>query len=251
MIIVYLAGVIVKTVEFDATIREVHLGTATPAEHPVQYEPDKTDDVHAERVRLSADCVVSNTPVVDTIGDVRGSYLPLVLQTTNRQLIKPARVTGGPGPELPIRIPFVQLGTTPEVTPAEYRDNPVSVSGASLQFPLPFDRVRSVYAELETLRRAGTRVQVVTSLKTYTEMVITSISAPVVARKAITFGLELSEVFIGASTLVDIPIPLEKRAEKVKAQGAQSTYDLPEQQSSLLKQGLQNLAEFSVNAGVL
>jgi hypothetical protein len=243
MILVYETAGVLRTIEFDATIREVHLGTAVPAEHPVQDEPDRTDDVKPEKVRLSAECIVTNTPVADVIGDVAGVWQPMTLETINREQVKGPEVSGGPGPQMPINVPFVQLPGTPvEVKPAVYRDNAVSVSGAVLQFPTSFDRVVSVYEELDQLRRKRSRFQVVSSLKTYDQMVITSISAPRTAAASVRFSLELTEVFVSeASQLVDVPVPLEKRAQKTRAQGAQATYELPEQQESATRQVLGSL----------
>jgi hypothetical protein len=249
MILIYERGGILKTVEFDATPRRVHLGTATPAVHPVQDEPNKTDDVHPEPVRLSAECFVSNTPTVEQIGGVRGAVSDLTINLTTREYVTGARASGGPGPQIPGTT--TSLGSPVEVDPAQYEERSTTITAPVLQFPEPFNRVRDVHEELDSLRRNKTRVQVVTTLKTYDAMVITSLSSPETAMDAIRFGIELQEVFVGEATLVDAPQPLQKRAQKPKAQGSQATYELPEQQQDLLGQGLERLANMSVDSGIL
>jgi hypothetical protein len=219
-----------NALDFDATLRETHTGTAQTTEHPVEQGVDITDHIRPDRARLSCDVFVTNTPIGQIAKDLGGSNLPLSLAATTRVMTSSAKVNGGVAPVRPPGSPTLSFPGS--VTPAVREDRTYTFGGNTLQFPVQFDRVRDVWQTLDGLRRSSVTVQVLSDLQTYDSMAITSVSAPVTVDDAITFSLELSEIRVVASQLVDAPVPKEKRAAKTKPQGPKATYSLDPQQES-------------------
>jgi hypothetical protein len=55
----------------DATVSETHEFSSEVTEHPVENGADVTDNVRARPIRITMDCVVSDTPI-GFVRDVRG-----------------------------------------------------------------------------------------------------------------------------------------------------------------------------------
>jgi hypothetical protein len=220
-----------QTLDFDATLRELHTGTAQATEHPVESGADITDHVRPDRARLSADLFVTNTPIGKVAASLGGANIPLQLEGTTRVMTSSAKVSGGGS--FPIRVPGMRTAAAPiSVTPAVREDKSYVVSGNVLQFPVRFDRVTDVWATLDGLRRSSSLVQVLSSLRTYDNMAISSLSTPVTVDDAVTIAVEFTEIFVAESQTIDAPLPKEKRATKVKPQGPKATYELEPQQES-------------------
>lgn len=228
-----------QTIDFDATLRELHSATAQPTEHPVEVGVDLTDHVRPDRARISCDVFVTNTPIGQIAKDLGGVNSQLQLTKTERVMTKSAQVSGGAFSVRPPGAPTLFFPV--QVTPAERSDRTSVVAGNVLQFPVQFDRVRDVYEKLETLRRAGTPVAVLSSLRDYDSMVISSLSAPRDHNDSVTFQLELTEVRFAESQTIDAPVPLERRGAKVKPQGPKATYELDPQQESRAHVGFETV----------
>jgi hypothetical protein len=75
-------------------------------------------------------------------------------------------------------------------------DLPSGAKATVVKWSGAFDRPKSVYDELETLRLARLTCSIITQLVTYDVMVITSITAPVKAVDAIEFEIQARELRI-------------------------------------------------------
>jgi hypothetical protein len=228
VILVYENGPTVQLVEFDATIRELHAGTATATEHDEEEGGPVTDHVRAERARYTAEVVVSNKPIRAVGGHV-GVQAPIDVSYLQNQRVSSVAVTML---DVPPHGPVPTIRGEPTVKPANYAQTPVPLTVNVLQFPTPFDRVRDVHAELERLRISGTRLYIAGHLKDYDSMVITSVSAPFTAEGSIRLTLELQQIRVASLVVVDV-VPLEPRAQAKKASGAKAGYTLPAQKESL------------------
>lgn len=203
-------------VTFDATVTERHERTAEITTHPVEQF---TDHIRVQPIRLNADVHVSNNPVrspdVDeAFGDVRG----LKLTRNSRGLTK-----------------GVQINQKNDVDEAQYEDLTESVAANTLQFAEPFNRVRAVESQLNELLVAGTKLTIVTELRTYENMVLQSIVIPRDANNAnaATITLDLVEVRIANTSIVDAPRPREIRAEPSDDQSAGTQSPVEEDRASI------------------
>lgn len=162
MIISYLAGNSLVTIEFDATIREEHAGTTTVTEYHVERGADVSDHARPENERLTCDVVVTDTPIkvprTNTDG-AQGGFSSMPLQT-------PAFT----------RIPHILpgIGLVESFIPPHDSTTMIEV----LNFDDTMNRVQNVYNELEVLRTATTLVNISTPLREYTDMVLRSVTAP-------------------------------------------------------------------------
>lgn len=194
---------------FDATLTELHTGSANATEHLVERGVNISDHVRPERDRLSVEAHVSNTPVFSVgVDGAQGSVQPLL-------------VTGGPFRR--------QIKGAQQKNPAEYEEVSVDVSANVLQFNASFDRIQAVHEVLRTLMREGTEMTVISALRQYDHMILVNLSAPrnAAAGEGITFSMELQEVRYAESEVVNAPVPLETRGESTRNRGAANAEEPP------------------------
>lgn len=107
-----------------------------------------------------------------------------------------------------------------------------------------FDRVEAAYAKLREFQESGVLVDVVTSLRSYSNMAILSIAVPrdkdIGNELAVT--LTLREVKIANSLSVDVPIPEEVANNAPANAGQQSTSTAGSAQSGTSESVLSSLA---------
>lgn len=109
------------------------------------------------------------------------------------------------------------------------------------------NRVEIAYAELRRIQDAGEQVDVFTTLREYTGMVIQSSSVPRDARlgNSLDVTLRLRQITVAETERVDAPVPVTKANEKSSNQGQQTSTPATEQQSessqSILKQGVEGI----------
>lgn len=240
MILVYDKGGALVTLEFDATLRVSPLGTATPAQHPT--DPETTTGSRPMPIRLSAEVVISDSPIADEIGGLRATWQPLQLEVGRRDMIAGARVSGGPR-TLPLPGPTITINSPVQVSDAQVVDRPETVTLRTLQYAGEIARVRDVLAELDRLRRESVRVAVLAKWVDYPDTVLTSIAPVETPADAVVVQLELVEVQTGTTESVEVQLaskakPRDKRAEVVQPAGQQSGYALNPADDSLAK-GLQ------------
>lgn len=91
-----------------------------------------------------------------------------------------------------------------------------------------FDRVGDVMATLERLRSEPTLVTVFTKHRTYPRMTVVAVTAPRETRGSIRFQVELVEVRVVRTSLVDSPEPREPRGSRTANAGAQEAAEVVE-----------------------
>lgn len=213
-----------RAVAFDATVREVHQGGATVTEHPVERGVDVADHVRPAVDRLSVEAMVTNAP----------------LETPGSQTDGATGAVEGVELDLPGRAGFgAQLAKGGASAQAAERIEEAQGQGVNvLRFSQPFDRPRAVYDELRRLKDAGQLLSVVTGLREYDSMVIVAMSAPrEEAREAISFTLDLVQVRLAESQIVDAPLPRELRGQPESNRGSQPAEEASqatEERTSLL-----------------
>lgn len=89
------------------------------------------------------------------------------------------------------------------------------------------DRVQLVYEALRVLRTSKKIVTIVTPLRRYESMIITSLSFPVDNREGIKFQLDAREVRIATSTTANVPQPAQTRGNRRANAGTQPTQANP------------------------
>lgn len=246
MEIAYIEGNALRILQFDATISENHSGTAVATERPVEKGISLTDHVRAERMRLTVDVHVSNTPVLpggilgrEHIG-IGGSIKPLNLEDVLERVLT-SGVEGSISTASMLELVTEQAGirvpgrpVEPSIKPAKYEEVRTTSSVNTLQFDKVFDRVTDVYLTLERLRMQGNKLTVSTTLRVYDTMILTSVTTTrdVANRHATTFSLEFSEIRVGETQTTELPEPIEVRAKPKKNNGAQATKEIPETKKS-------------------
>lgn len=226
-----------STVVFDATIRELHSASSIVTEHAVEEGVNRADHVRPELERLSVEAQVSNTPIrslgVDgAVGSV--SQLPLE-GMRGRRILKTVSANDSGG-----------------VVPAQLGELAIKAGANVLQFPSTFDRVTAVYNQLKRLKDEAIEVTVVTSLRQYDRMMVVNLSAPreAASRHSVTFQIDLQEIKVAVSELVDAPEPLEVRARREVNRGAQTASD-EVQGDNQLRSGAAALVEDYLGIGLI
>ena len=252
-------------VTVDATITEQHSSTSLITDHVVESGVNIVDHVRPEADRLSVEVFVTNTPVTspgvdDANGAVKGAQIiPGIGPLSQLQRGVQGHLSEVPG--------FVKTGvalTGPvggvvasalggfpvhvSVDPAQWLASGTSGSASLLQFTRPFDRVKAVYDQLRELMTLATPLTLVTGIRTYEDMILTSITAPRDAANsnAMTMSLEFIQVRLVGSEVINEPEPLEVRAAKKKPDGRVDPPPIPpkptrEQLKSLAVVGIDTL----------
>lgn len=233
-------------VEFDCTGSEEHTQAAEVTEHPVEVGADITDHVRPLRVKLNLTGTITNTPINSNITDtsflvsdarprglVVGRPTPFTLRapevakgggakkpglTTSKQISSAQIYDGWVSPH---KFPgFPRPHGNPFVEPGERTNVPMNVGGTSFQALTPQDRVSSCFEALFELCRTGREVRVVTSIREYAVMLISSISAPIAGLDSIDFSISLTEVEFAT---VAKGVEVRKRTSEKRAQNSAGT----------------------------
>lgn len=235
-------------ISVDAMIEENHQSSSLITEHAVELGSNVSDHVRPENDRISMSFMVSNTPVKQP-GDfftdgAEGEIQPLniFLETAPRRADGNPRIltpfAGGqfagfglktkPAPEKPAIEPQPLIAGSVQGTE----------SGANvLQWSQEFDRVRAIYDVLRALVLTGTLVQIITSLRTYEDMVLNNLSAPRSAGSgnAITFSSDAVQVRLVSTETVAAPEETRgDQAGRLGGQGTEETAATEESRASLL-----------------
>jgi len=216
-------------IQFDATMAETPSHSATVSKHPMEAGADIADHISPQNPTVELSAFVTNTPLATLsyplLVDVEASRavglpLPFSVVANHKKQVAYGAVTGGVAQ--PFAAPgFPRYVSPVTVTPSTWVDVPEMVGGMSLQFIKRFDRVKGIYTALVEMVNNGTVCTLYTKLNDFTDMVITSLSAPTECADAITFSLTLEKVRFAtvASSVAAKLTPLEPRAQKVIAQG--------------------------------
>lgn len=212
-------------VTFDLTISEGHEMTSEVTEHPVEVGSNISDHVRPNPQALTLELYVTNTPIED-IG--RGSVGLIEMQ-------------------LPRYTP--PLAPTPGFLFSQrIEDPPVPLRVQVLQFDQPFDRVKEVHDTLLDLWTKGATMSVVTSVRTYDTMVLTSVKMPRNEPGGATFSLDLKQIRTVTTATVKAPAPAEKRGAPGVGKGSQGNKPMGAKDaakaSSLANNALEALGQF-------
>jgi hypothetical protein len=184
------AGGATKTIEFDATLREVHTAAGTVTEHPVEKGSKVSDHFRPSQQRLSIEAVISNTPITP-IGGKSGSVRAVNLEVKDTTIV-------GPGVRIPQR----------------------KTQGAQvLQFSQQFDRVKDVVAELRTLAKAGTLLEIVNGIVDYQDMVILNQVTPRASTDGSSVTVTIDAVHISFVETSTVKAPAPRKQNKVTKRG--------------------------------
>jgi hypothetical protein len=156
MIIRYLRGGQQFTVEFDATLREIHTAGAQATTHPVEKGSDIADHVQINQPKLTIEAVVTNAPIKTPASNADG-----VAGEVRKKdfVVKDSRqITFG---VTTVRVPITK-----------------TVSAQVLQFDQQFDRVKNVVAVLVDIVENARLVEITNGLRDYEDMVLVNLQAP-------------------------------------------------------------------------
>ncbi len=234
MEILYSEGGERKVVSFDATIKEQSEAAATATKYPIEDGAPVTDHVQAELDILSCVVHVTNTPVRSPDADgMTGEVSSLSLRSDSR-----AQRTGA------------KVGASGNVDEATYETKTVTAAASVLQFTDPPDRVQAVYDVLTNLCKLGVELQVVTTRKEWTSMLLLRVGTIVHVKDAQEFTLDFQELIFAETETVDTPEPLETRAERERRLGARGTEDAEsEEDISLAAQLLERVTGIGLIGG--
>lgn len=165
---------------WDVTIRESHLGETTPTDNPVEDGSVFTDHLIHKPETFSFDGFVSNTP--------KGGTFYEAATRAPKKLSVPTYVNGGTA--------LVQLQ--------------VFSSGIERKA----NRVLEMWNRLEDLRLKGISMTVITSIKEYSSMVLTSVGLD---REELSIGkglfvVSMRQITVVSTESVAAPKPKEPRA---------------------------------------
>lgn len=217
-----------RVIAFDATLSVRHSGRSEITDHPVLDIGTTSDNSRPKPRSCTIEAHVTNTPILAPVG-VSGDVSPLDLPSPVRDLRAGAIATDPTGYQFGTPIGGgVTFGRSPvEVTAAQFGTTEGRTKAQVLQFPTPFDRVRDVWDELESLRVAGVEVSVVCRTTQYLRALIESVDGPEDPADALTLTIGIREITVATSEVVQVNPPVsEPRAQKPQDQGATGSYSL-------------------------
>lgn len=201
---------LVNWLRFDA-VRSVEVSQhASVTRHPVQKGADITDHVNVDHPHVSVTGAITIAPLtVDSV--VVGPKLPLA-----NGLYQPVSLPSAPFKQSAI-LRTLQVGVAQAALDA--------ISGSvganavqSLVTLFPETRVGAAAASLLELQEKRTLVRFVDELRTYEDMVITSVVGTRTAQfYGAAFQIELDAITVVESKLVDLPVPAEPRGQATKS----------------------------------
>lgn len=194
MILSYTSGGNITFIMFDATIREEDQTAATVSEYHVEKGSDVADNVRPELDTVTMDVCVTDTPIAvptSNTDGVSGGVAPKQLNVAQRL-------------DLPISIP----GVGAALRGAGSLDRIVTQSVQVLQFNGELHRVRSVHEDLRKLVKDATLVNLQSPRRTYTDFLITRVTAPYSAAdgSSRTFTVAMKQVQFVESQVVAVKV---------------------------------------------
>lgn len=217
----------------DATINETHTGTSTVTDHPVEKGSNVADHIRPDPDQLTMEAEISNTPCFLPIDHMGG----VILQDKE---IRGAQMTasdaignipgGGAVTGLGLSSVPVPTGLLGRIGFGTYQT--ALVTG----FTADFDRVTECYKELLRIRREGQLVRILTTLRSYDNMAMTSleVTREAVSGNALPLSLAFKELRFG--TTKNEPVP--KIPVKAKPKGSKTKEEHEEEEegdTSLLR----------------
>lgn len=252
---------ITQVIFFDTTIGEQHNASSSTSDHEVEKGADVSDHIKVERDQVTLEVMVTNTPIT-SIGRLVGSYVPTVVGTSTKVTTDPRspgtispltyepQVSGGY--TAPFRVPGTpRIHFEPKVIAGRKANETVSITANLFTFLTAQDRVKDVWTALHALQQVKTLFQVATALEDYSDMVLTSLGAPVTSPHSIRFSLGFRKFgfveslsFSGVAK-VQAAFVATAAAEPVKDEGAKAGYvPTGNKKESVLNEKLRGLAGY-------
>lgn len=201
------------TLTLDASVHEMHTGTSTVTDHPVERGSNVADHIRPDPDEVTIEGVISNTPhflPVDHIGaitledkQIKGAEIT-ASQTVGNNALGRAGV-GLVASNLPIPTGLLgHIGTGVFQT--------ALVTGFSGEF----DRVTECYKELLRIRSQGQLVRILTTLRSYDNMALTSLQVTREASSGNSLQLSLAFKNVRFGATRNEPVPKIPVAPKPK-----------------------------------
>lgn len=231
---------------FDVVTEEAHHLQTEATEHPVEEGADVTDHVRPKVDRVTLSTFVSNTPIIE-----KTEIAAYIKQTGKLLGVQSGAVEGV---ELDVKLYEPPLTPTPGSVLNALSSAVANLLGGKkqfkaqvLKFAKEFDNVQEVYDALQSIRKNGILVNVVTSTRTYRDMCLEDISMNRTAETGTgaTFHVECKEIRIVSTLKVKAPKPAEAAGFPRKNLGAKGPdpADDPTKRESVLFKGIGKLGE--------
>jgi len=219
------------TLTLDASVREVHTATSTVTDHAVERGSNVADHIRPDPDSLTIEGVISNTPhflPIDHMGaviledkQVRGAEQTISDGVGSVPLLGGALGFGAS--QLPI-----PTGVLGRIGVGRY--DTALVTGFSAEF----DRVTECYKELLRMRAEGQLVRILTTLRAYDNMAMTSLEVTREAASGNSLQLSLAFRNVRFGETKNEPVPKIPVAAKPKGSTTKTEKHAEEDDSSLL-----------------
>jgi Dit-like phage tail protein len=215
------------TLTLDASVHESHLGTSTVTDHPVERGSNVSDHIRPDPDQLTIEGMISNTPhflPVDHMGGVllEETQIRGAQSTVSREVNATPFASGAVG----LTAGFLPLSTGAlGQIPVQKFDVAVAQG-----FTAAFDRVTECYKELLLIRSEGRLVRILTTLRSYDNMALTSLEVTREARTGNSLALSLAfkNVRFGATKnepVPKLPVKAAEKGTKTKKEDVHKTED--------------------------
>lgn len=193
-------GQALQAMTFDASLRETHQFPVTVTDHPVERGLNISDHLRPEPIQLELETMVTNHPLtlLDHVDGARETQVEVkgAGKTVGNVIGRPIPIVGALASKIPLPLP-ADTGIVKSFTPT-------------------FDRVSNILDQLLIIRNTGVLVTVITSVRTYPQMAITSFAFPRDAAlgNSLKTTIQLKEVRLGSTTDAPAPVIPTKKADK-------------------------------------
>lgn len=221
------------TLTLDASIHETHTATSTVTDHPVERGSNVADHIRPDPDVLTMEAIISNTPHFLPVDHMGGVILE-DREIKGAQITAADRIAGIPlaGGAVGLVAGFAPIptGLLGRIGTSEY------ITAVVQGFTGEFDRVTECYRELLRIRSDGQLVRILTTLRSYDNMALTSLEVSREARtgNALAMSLAFKNVRFGATKNEPVPLLPVKAAEKGTKTKEEHTEHKAEDDSSLL-----------------
>lgn len=242
-----------KILWFDVTTEEQHHLKAEVTEHPVEEGINVTDNVRPEADSLSLTCFISNTPIfskVEVAAGIKRSGKLIGAQAGSVKGEKLDVKTYDP-PLLPTPGSLINALTS---AISNLLTGKKEYKAQVLKFDKDFDNVQETYFALKELRDTSQRIEVITSVRSYKDMVLQDVSMPRTSEHgtgaAVT--IQLKEIRVVSTLKVKAPRPADSLGQSRKNQGAKGPSDAndPSKKESTLFKGLSSIGAVAKPPGL-
>lgn len=232
------------SIAVDATLRQQHSAPSTVTDHPVETGSNISDHIRPEPDTLTLEGIISNTPIRwpdDHVGESEPETRTITVSLPGYD--SRSTVTGASrtiGDVVPTNLPpgAPRPGHFVSDIPVGFSDTAQigqdvqsrTLTAQVLSYTLEFNRVQACYDDLLRLRNDRVLCTVVTSLRTYEQMGITTFDVPREAANgdALRFSISFKHVRFGSTKNEPLPlIPVKKvnkgTATKEEKDGGENT----------------------------